>query len=420
MMTQPLLQEKTTLTRAAGACVIAVSSGKGGVGKTNIVANLGLMLASRGKRVCLFDADTNLANINILLNITTSFTLEHLLSGEKSIDEILVRGPAGIQIVPAASGIAEFINLNRVQQDRLITALRHLESSFDYLLIDTAAGINESVLTFLQASPLTLMAITTEPTSLTDTFSLLKVLTRQGFDHPVFVVVNMAPNPGVANSTYKRFNSVVAKYLHLELHYLGYVLNDIELVHSVLQQKAVVLRHPESTASRCFNTLSDRLDRFQKQEEKSASFCNYWCEKLLSAVNSKTESDNKRDNIPSTHEADQNGFERARQHILSEAVDAKASEALLIALTKIWIRRFGQAPAALMNTLAHPLQREDGEDDKHTIKPQPKPTVESGGLQAQELAGLRHAMQAARNLTYCDDIVGQPHHKSPEHAKLSP
>ena len=417
MMTQPLPQENTTQAKAAGACVIAVSSGKGGVGKTNVTTNLGLMLASRGKRVCIFDADTNLANINILLNISTSFTLEHLLSGSKRIDEILIQGPAGIQIVPAASGIAEFVYLTKTQQERLIAALKHLESSFDYVLIDTAAGISESVLTFLQASPLTLMTITTEPTSLTDTFSLLKVLKRKGFNHPVFVVVNMAPNPSVAKNVYKRFNSVVSKYLQLELHYLGYVLNDIELVHSVLQQKAVVLRHPESAAGRCFNNLTDRLERFQKKEKRSASFSNFWRKQQLPAHGCTTtnESGFTHDIVQTATEETQSGFERVKQLLLSEAVDAEESEALLVILTKIWIERFGHSPDLLLDTLEKQPQGEENQtyepEQEHTTNTQSQSPAEFGNQQVQELAGLRHAIHAAKSLAYCENNSGQPRQK---------
>jgi len=160
----PALQQNPPPSRNKSAHVIAISSGKGGVGKTNIATNLGITLASHGKRVCIFDADTNLANINILLNINPPYTLQQVLSGEKEIEDILVDGPAGLQIVPAASGIAEFIQLGRVQQERLLAALKQLESRFDYLLIDTAAGISDSVLNFLQAAPYTVLMITPEPT----------------------------------------------------------------------------------------------------------------------------------------------------------------------------------------------------------------------------------------------------------------
>lgn len=146
--------EQIEQNRAADkqAKVIAISSGKGGVGKTNITTNLGIALALRGSEVCIFDADTNLANINILLGLHPSYTLEHFLNGERTIDEILQDGPRGVKIVPGASGIAEHTNLSTSQREKLVEALAELERRFDYLLIDTAAGIDDTVISFIQAA----------------------------------------------------------------------------------------------------------------------------------------------------------------------------------------------------------------------------------------------------------------------------
>ncbi len=164
--------------------VIAVSSGKGGVGKTSISVNLAIALASRGKRVCVFDADTSLANVNILLNIAPRHTLEQVLDGSRRIEEILVQGPGGITIVPAASGIAQFASLDFKQQTLLLQALHVLEQQFDYQIIDTAAGISENVTTFLEAADHCVLVVTPEPTSLTDAFALVKVLQRRGCKTP--------------------------------------------------------------------------------------------------------------------------------------------------------------------------------------------------------------------------------------------
>jgi len=164
----------------ANPVVFAFASGKGGVGKTSIVANLGVSLAKSGKRVCVFDADTNLANINIMLRLRPEFTIEHLLKGEKRLDEIMIDGPERIRIIPAASRIADLVTLSTAQRSQILGALRQIENSFDYLLIDCAAGINQTVLTFLMSAPYVVLVITTEPTSLTDAYSLLKVLRERG------------------------------------------------------------------------------------------------------------------------------------------------------------------------------------------------------------------------------------------------
>jgi len=247
-----------SVARASGH-VIAITSGKGGVGKSNISINLGIALSQQGEKVCLFDADINLANTNILLGLTPTLTLHDFLSEQINISEILTPGPEGMQIVPAATGIANFTHLDRPQQTRMLSALQDLEKEFDYLLIDTAAGVDETLINFLLAAPYTIIAITPEPTSLTDAFSLLKVLKEQGFTQPVFVIVNMVDSRAVAHDAFKRFNGAVMKYLGFKPRYLGYIPSDNKLSESVRNQQAVLLRHPAAQASRCILDIACRL-----------------------------------------------------------------------------------------------------------------------------------------------------------------
>ena len=188
------------------ARVIAITSGKGGVGKSSLSLNLAIELSRLNNRVCLFDADTNLANINIMTGLTPDATLHDLLNGKKTLEQVLMHGPGGIEILPAASGIMDFISFDPQQQDLMIGLVKKLEQIFDYVLIDTAAGINETVLSFLRAAPETIITITTEPTSLTDAFSLLKVLKKQGFSQPVQVLVNKAPSFESAREALSRFS----------------------------------------------------------------------------------------------------------------------------------------------------------------------------------------------------------------------
>jgi MinD-like ATPase involved in chromosome partitioning or flagellar assembly len=156
--------------------VIAISSGKGGVGKSSIAVNLGISLAKTGARVCIFDADTGLANVNILLGLTPQYSLEHVLFGAKAIEEVMMEGPHGLKIVPGANGISECVNLHPRQQLRLTGELARIEEDFDYILVDTAAGISDTTLDFISASQHALVVLTPEPTSLTDALSLIKLL----------------------------------------------------------------------------------------------------------------------------------------------------------------------------------------------------------------------------------------------------
>lgn len=260
--------------------VLAVSSGKGGVGKTNISVNLAIALSSRGKRVCVFDADTSLANVNILLNIAPEFTLEHVLNGSRTITEILVRGPGGITIVPAASGIAEFASLTVAQQKLLLQAMHVLEEQFDYLIIDTAAGISENVTTFLDAAEHCLLIVTPEPTSLTDAFALMKVMRKRQCQTHIHVLTNMVDSYPGSVDIFKRLNGAAIRYLQTQLSYLGYVPRDEYLRLSVQRQIPVTVGFPSCQASYRFHALADSIEGIYRQQPARRSFSLFW-RKLL-------------------------------------------------------------------------------------------------------------------------------------------
>ncbi|NOY67441.1 MAG: P-loop NTPase [Gammaproteobacteria bacterium] len=262
--------------KTKSAHVIAITSGKGGVGKTNIATNIAIALASRNASVCIFDADTNLANINILLGLNPVYTLEHLLNGEKNINEILMEGPRGIQVVPAASGIAGMASLKKPQRQKLITALEELEKRFDYLLIDTAAGIGDTVQAFIQSAQHTLVVISPEPTSLTDAFSLIKVLKRRNYNRPLYVIVNMVLNYENSMDVFNRFEQAVKKYLNTDLNYIGYITLDEAVISSVRLQQPVVVNKPDSEASQCISTLATHIIKKLGQKDADNNFSAYW------------------------------------------------------------------------------------------------------------------------------------------------
>ena len=233
-------------------------------------------MATRGKKVCLFDADTGLANVNILLGIKPSYTIEHLLAGEKNIKDILMPGPRGIQIVPAASGIAEFSQLSKKQRRLLINNIRALEKFFDYLIIDTAAGIDNTVQQFVHAAHASIMVISQEPTSLTDAFALLRVLKSKRDPGPVYALINRVDNYEQSADIYKRFAAAVRKYLQITTKYLGYIADDPEVRRSIINQKPIIINKPAAQASRCFYTLANGIERnFLKLTELS-SFSEFW------------------------------------------------------------------------------------------------------------------------------------------------
>ncbi len=257
--------------------VIAVTGGKGGVGKTSIAINLAIALSKSGSKVCLFDGDISLANTNIMLGLYPAYTLEHLFTGEKSIQDIVISGPEGIQIVPGASGFAHCAELDVGQQQRLVTSIKSIEKHYDYMLIDTAAGIGPTVLHFIAASQVAVIVITPEPTSLTDAFSLLKVLKRRGYRRRAQVVVNMAASPTQASKTFTRFAAAVQKYLGLKTEHLGSVWSDESMRNAVLTQKPVTLFAKTDPSARCFYRLAEKLETvFERPNTPTLPFSAYW------------------------------------------------------------------------------------------------------------------------------------------------
>lgn len=244
---------------ATTARIIAISSGKGGVGKSSVTLNLAVALAKMNQRVCIFDADTNLANINIMSGLTPQLTLQDVIAGNKQLQDILLTGPQGVSIVPAASGLMELIDMDASKSRSLLDGLRSLEHQFDFILLDTAAGISESVLEFIQAASETIITITTEPTSLTDAFSLLKVLSQRGFNRPFQVVVNRVENFEQAKQVMTRFASAVKKYLNLKIVQPGYMLEDRNVPRSIMHQRPFTLLYPESPASLCMHNFAKRV-----------------------------------------------------------------------------------------------------------------------------------------------------------------
>jgi len=257
------------------AKVITITSGKGGVGKTSTATNLALSLSALDKKVCVFDADASLANINILLGIHPEYTLHDLLSRDKTLKQIMVDGPRGLKVIPGATGISEYAHLSSEQRDTLVEALDELQQQFDYLIIDTAAGIGDDVLDFVKASQFPIVVITPEPTSLTDSFSLLKVLKRSDFDRTSNILVNMALDFDNSQTIYKRFESAVKKYINVDIEYLGFIQVDETVISSVSLQCPAVLLSPDCIASRCFKTLAKGLNE-QLEAAEPESFSEYW------------------------------------------------------------------------------------------------------------------------------------------------
>ena len=243
----------------AGIRVISVTSGKGGVGKSNVVVNLSIALAKRGKKVLVIDADLGLGNIDVLIGLSPGYNLNDVFTGNKSLKDIIIEGPEGIKIVPAGSGLQEVTSLNVDQRLKILDELDELEEEFDILIIDTEAGISENVTYFNTAAQEIVVVVSPEPTSLTDVYALIKLLATRHNERHFKVLVNMAKDMDDALQVFAKLCNVTSRFLDISLDYLGCVLHDGQLVDAVKSQKPVIELYPKATASACFTTLARRI-----------------------------------------------------------------------------------------------------------------------------------------------------------------
>lgn len=246
--------EETSSTR-----VIAVSSGKGGVGKTNSVVNLAIAFAKMGKRVLLLDADLGLGNLDVLLGLAPKYNMGHLLRGERTINEVLVKGPEGILILPASSGIQELTNLGPEERLSLSSHLENLQHEIDIMIIDTGAGISSNVLFFNMAAQEIVVVVTPEPTSITDAYALMKVLLQKHGERRFKLLVNTVKSRKEALEVYRKISLAAERFLNISVDYLGCVMHDENVPKSVVQQKAVMELYPDSKASVCYKEIAGTI-----------------------------------------------------------------------------------------------------------------------------------------------------------------
>lgn len=239
--------------------VIAVSGGKGGVGKTNVSLNTSIALAQLGKRVLVLDADLGLANVDVMLGLRVQRNISHVLSGECELDDIIIEGPAGINIIPATSGTQSMVDLTPAEHAGLIRAFSDMRAKFDVLIVDTAAGISDMVLSFARAAQDVMLVVCDEPTSITDCYALMKLLSRE---HGVFkfkVVANMVRSPKEGQLLYSKLTKVSDRFLDVALELVAMVPYDENIRKSVRKQQAIVEAFPNSPASLAFKGLAKKV-----------------------------------------------------------------------------------------------------------------------------------------------------------------
>jgi flagellar biosynthesis protein FlhG len=238
--------------------VIAVTGGKGGVGKTNVTLNTAISLAQQGKRVMVLDADLGLANVDVLLGLRVEKNLSHVLSGECTLDEVLVEGPYGIKIAPASSGSQSMTELTSTEHAGLIRAFSELQSQIDVLIVDTAAGISDMVLSFSKAAQDIVMVVCDEPTSLTDAYALIKILNKE---HGIFrfkIVANMVRSMREGDELFSKLTKVTNRFLDVALELVAVIPFDENVRKSVRKQKAIVEAFPASPAALAIRKLAKK------------------------------------------------------------------------------------------------------------------------------------------------------------------
>jgi flagellar biosynthesis protein FlhG len=242
--------------------VIAVTGGKGGIGKTSVAVNLATAFAKAGRSAMLLDGDLGLANVDVLLGLTPRCTLEHVLNGERRLEEILLETRSGVRVVPAASGVVEMAALNATEQGAIVRAFSALPGSLDVLIVDTAPGIGESVLQFCQSAQQVLLVLCDEPTSLTDAYALIKVLSRSHGVRHFRVLANMTRQVGQGESVFRRLQRVTDRYLEVVLDFVGEIPEDGALQKAVQAQRPVLEAFPLCPAAQAFNRLASVASRW--------------------------------------------------------------------------------------------------------------------------------------------------------------
>ena len=269
--------------------VIAVTSGKGGVGKTSVSVNLAVSMAMTGKKVMLLDGDLGLANVDVMLGLQPKYNLADVIEGKCTLEDTLLKGPGDLLIVPASSGKRQMAELTQAQNAGIINAFSDLHRSLDVLIVDTAAGIADSVITFSQASQEVIVVVCGDPASMTDAYALIKVLNRDHGVKRIQILANKVHNAIEARDIHENLRRVSERFLDVTLNLIGAVPHDEWLMRAVRRQKAVVDLYPNSTSAEAFKTLTRKIGQWGMPKGARGNL-EFFVERLVSADHRSLES----------------------------------------------------------------------------------------------------------------------------------
>jgi len=254
------------------ATTIAVTSGKGGVGKTNTAVNLAATMCRLGKRVILFDADFGLANAHVLLGTNPKATIADFLAGTASMAEVITPGPLGLKFVSGGSGLIELLNLDNQARYRMVAGLSSLQSEIDYLIVDCPAGASDSTLFFVNAVDIALVVLVAEPTSFLDAYAMLKAAYLEKNIAEFSIMVNMAENSKTAEANFKKFRDIAMRFLDVKLHYAGMIPQSTAIRQSIIKRKPISVSQPKSSLAENYESLARRLMKTQKSTHDAVKF----------------------------------------------------------------------------------------------------------------------------------------------------